>query len=189
MGGDLVPSARAPGAARTVKAVDATVELDRVSQTLGTLLLILGAIGCAPPPVVATTPPAPARTGKLAVLPAESDAFPIAARYTTERLRRARVRGLDEPQLSKVSLEVVQLSIECVEPTAGCYEAVGKELGANGLLFAEIAPGPKPDQVQVLVTLFDVDAKQRKRAAAKVFASEEDVAFGVAEVVAEVTKP
>jgi hypothetical protein len=160
-----------------------------VKPTLGTLLFTCGAIGCAPPPAVAPTTPAPPANGKLAVLPAESATFPIAARYTTDRLRRARVRGLDEAELSKVSLEVVQLSIECVEPTAGCYEAVGKELGANGLLFAEIVAGPKPDQVQVQVTLFDVDAKQRRRAAIKVFATEEDVAFGVADVVAEVTKP
>jgi hypothetical protein len=125
-----------------------------------------------------------------AVLPAESDAFPIAARAATERLRRARVRGMDEPQVSKVSLEVVQLSIECVERTPGCYERVGKSLvpPANELLFAEIDEGPKPESVKVTVTLFDVDSKQRKKAAIKVFASEEDVVWGVADVVAEATK-
>jgi len=124
-----------------------------------------------------------------AVLPAESDAFPIAARSTTERLRRARVKGLEEPQISKVSLEVVQLSIECVERTPACYEAVGKSLAANELLFAEIDEGPKKQSIKVTVTLFDVDAKQRKKAAIKVFASEEDVVWGVADVVAEATKP
>jgi hypothetical protein len=133
----------------------------------------------------------PATPGKRvwAVLPAESDTFPIAARSTTERLRRARVRGLDEPQISKVSLEVVQLSIECVERTPACYQAVGKSLSANELLFAEIDDGPKKQSIKVTVTLFDVDTKQRKKAAIKVFATEEDVVWGVADVVAEATKP
>lgn len=161
--------------------------------TVGRLCLLItvmgGLVGCPPP---ATTPATPTPTGGKriwAVLPAESDAFPIAARSTTERLRRARVRGLDEPQVSKVSLEVVQLSIECVERTPTCYEAVGRSLAANELLFAEIDQGPKKDSIKVTVTLFDVDAKQRKKAAIKVFPSEEDVVWGVADVVAEATKP
>ena len=155
--------------------------------TFGRLLLI-ASMGCTPP---ASKPVTPGTPGKRiwAVLPAESDTFPIAARSTTERLRRARVRGLDEPQISKVSLEVVQLSIECVERTPACYEAVGKSLSANELLFAEIDEGPKKQSIRVTVTLFDVDTKQRKKAAIKVFASEEDVVWGVADVVAEATKP
>jgi len=152
-------------------------------------LLCIAAIGCVPAPASEPTTPASKSNLTFAVLPAESDRFPIAARYTTERLKRARVRGLEEPQVSKVSLEVVQLSIECVEPTPACYGAVGKELAANRLLFAEIVPGPRRDQIQVQVTLFDVDAKERRRSAVKVFASEEDVAFGVGAVVDEVTKP
>lgn len=148
------------------------------------------AMGCVPPQ------PAPAKVigatpgGRiLAVLPAESDAFPIAARAATERLRRARVKGLDEPAVSKVSLEVAQLAIECVESTAVCYSAVGQSLAANQILFAEIAAGPKRAQIKVTVTLFDVDSRQRRKAATKVFASEEDVVWGVADVVAEATRP
>jgi hypothetical protein len=132
--------------------------------------------------------PTPAKRS-FVVVPAESDAFPLAAAATTERLRRARLRGFNEPDVSKVSLEVVQLSIECVEPTVTCYERVGKELAASQLLFAEIDPGPKRDSVKVTVTLFDVEAKVRTRAVAKVFATEDDVSFGVADVVAEATKP
>lgn len=148
-------------------------------------------MGC--PPASSTKPVGPTASGKKtwAVLPAESDSFPIAARAATERLRRARVRGMEEPAVSKVSLEVVQLSIECVERTPDCYTAVGKSLvpPANELLFAEIDEGPKKQSIKVTVTLFDVDAKQRKKAAIKVFATEEDVVWGVADVVAEATKP
>jgi hypothetical protein len=123
------------------------------------------------------------------VLPAESDRFPEAARVTTDRLQRARLRGFEEPQLSKVSLEVVQLAIECVEPSLDCWAAVGKELSAQQLLFAVIAPGPRPESVKVTVTLFDVDEKKQRRAVEKVFATEQDVPYSIADVVAEATKP
>jgi hypothetical protein len=154
-------------------------------------MAMLGSIAgsaCVPKPAV--TPKPVYTPGKLvfAVLPTESPAFPIAARAATERLRRARVKGLDQPQMSKVSLDVVQLQIECVEQSNPCYEKVGKELGANQLLFAEIAAGPRPDSIKVTVTLFDVDARTRRKAATKVFASEEDVVWGVADVVEEATK-
>jgi hypothetical protein len=75
-----------------------------------------------------------------------------------------------------------------VEPNASCYEAVGKELAANQLLFAEIVNGPRKDSIRVTITLFDVDLKKRRKAASKVFASEEDVVWGVADVIAEATK-
>lgn len=155
--------------------------------TFGQLLLVI-MMGCTPAPAPAKPVYVPG-SKVWAVLPAESDAFPIAARAASERLRRARVKGMDEPQVSKVSLEVVQLSIECVERTPACYEAVGRSLGSNQLLFAEIDEGPKKQSIKVTVTLFDVDAKKRKKAAIKVFASEEDVVWGVADVVAEATKP
>lgn len=149
----------------------------------------IGMAGCPKP--MAAEPEKPAyESGKLVftVLPAEAPAYPIAARAATERLRRARVKGYDQPEMSKVSLGVVQLQIECVDASAACYERVGKELGANQLLFAEIDKGPRPETIKVTVTLFDVDSAQRKRAASKVFASEEDVVWGVADVVAEATK-
>jgi len=158
--------------------------------TFGRLLLIMTLMGCPAAPSTTTTTPTGGGKRTWAVLPAESDAYPIAARAATERLRRARLRGLDEPQVSKVSLEVVQLSIECVERTPACYERVGKSLipPANELLFAEIDEGPKKESVKVTITVFDVDTAQRKKAAIKVFASEEDVVWGVADVVAEATK-
>ncbi|CAN5911596.1 hypothetical protein BH11MYX3_BH11MYX3_45820 [soil metagenome] len=145
-------------------------------------------MGCGPASTKPTTAPPSSGKRVWAVLPAESDAYPIAARAATERMRRARVRGLEEPQFSKVSLEVVQLSIECTDRSADCYEAVGRSLAANELLFTEIDEGPKKNSIKVTVTLFDVDAKKRKKAAIKVFASEEDVVWGVADVIAEATK-
>lgn len=173
---------------RTMLHLGSTVRLHR--GTFGSLLLVavVAFVSCVPaskPPPLAPTPAKRA----FVVVPAESDAFPLAAAATTERLRRARLRGFNEPDISKVSLEVVQLSIECVEATVACYERVGKELSASQLLFAEIGAGPKRDSVKITITLFDVETKTRTRAVAKVFASEDDVPFGVADVVAEATKP
>src|SRR4051794_11223199 len=120
--------------------------------------MLIGVMGCTPASAPAPATPYTPGAKIWAVLPAESDSFPIAARAATERLRRARLRGFLEPQVSKVSLEVVQLSIECVERTPSCYEAVGKSLAANELLFAEIDEGPKKQSIKVTVTLFDVDS-------------------------------
>jgi hypothetical protein len=139
-------------------------------------------------PATVRVQPAP-RTpeAKLVVLPAESFAFPRAARATTESLIRAQVGG-GASLLSKVSLEVVQLSIECVDPSTECYEAVGRSLTASRLLFAQIA-AVKRKQLKVTVTLYTVGAKAPKTKAERVFASEDDATAGVAQLVAEATRP
>lgn len=123
----------------------------------------------------------------FAVLPAESDMFPRAAEAMTTQLLEARLKGYEPPALSKVSLEVVQLSIECVDTTPSCYTAVGKELAASKMLFASIEPG-KGRQVRISVTLFDVDAQKRKRTTTKVFKNEDAALAGLAKVIAEATK-
>lgn len=121
----------------------------------------------------------------LAVLPAESDAFPRAARALTDSLKHAEVEGVDKKQVSKVSLEVVQLSIECVEQSPKCYKQVAKSLAADLLLFAQIAKERR--NVQVTVTLYEVDSR-RPRKASKVFASEQEATAGIQELVAEATR-
>jgi hypothetical protein len=152
--------------------------------------MLVGAIGCGHHSQIAS-PPSPTIRPTIrptfAVMVVESDVFPGAARVTTEKLQHARLAG--EPRLSKVSLEVVQLSIECVEPTPACYAAVGKELAVNQLLFAEIGRGPKAKQVQVKVTWFDVDARRSKRSVVKVFSNEATLESSIDGLVAEATHP
>lgn len=131
----------------------------------------------------------PSSTRRLVVMPADAAVYPDAARTATEVLRRQRVKGLDAPELSSVSIEVAQLSLECVEQTESCYVAVGKSLAANGLLFAQFDPGPQPDQVRVSVTLFDVDAAGLTKRARKLFDTEQDAVYGLREVVEEATRP
>jgi len=151
--------------------------------------VILSACSHAPAPSrpVAVAPPAPPPPPKLVVLLAESDNFPKLAEVTTESLMRAQVAGLGEARESKVSLEVVQLSIECIDPTLACYEAVGRSLAADGLLFAQITV-MKRRQLKVAITLFDVAGKTLKTKAEKVFASEEAAAAGLADLVVEATR-
>jgi hypothetical protein len=81
----------------------------------------------------------------------------------------------------------VQLSIECVDPTRVCYEAIGRSMSANRLLFARI-DGANRRQLKITVTLFDVDARAATRSQARVFASEDDAAAGAAALVAEVAR-
>jgi hypothetical protein len=144
---------------------------------------VIFGLGCASAPKAKAPPPAVI----LTVLPAESDAFPSTAAAITESLSKATVAGIDRRELSKVSLEVVQLSIECVEATPDCYVAVGKSLAANRLLFAQLSSDAKKKQVTVTVTLFDVDARSPKTAE-KTFSNEKEATAGVADLVAEATR-
>jgi len=139
----------------------------------------------AAPPV----PPAPpSHKVQLAVIPADSDVFPRAARAVSASLATAKVSGIDQTRVTKVSLEVVQLSIECVDPTAACYGAIGRSMSANRLLFARIDGGAHKRQLKITVTLFDVDANAATQTAAKLFATEDEAAAGAAALVAEVTR-
>ena len=137
---------------------------------------------------VQTSPVAPSRPKvQLAVIPAESDAFPRAAQALSSSLAGVRLRGVDETHVSKVSLEVVQLSIECVDASDACYQAIGRSMAANRLLFARIETEPRR-QPKVTVTLYDVDARTARRTAERVFASEDDAVAAAADLVAEATR-
>src|SRR5262245_54386968 len=101
------------------------------------LLAVLGCVNATNMPTVVTPDrPTPPKGTRLAVLPVESDGFPEVAEWVTNLLADVRVSGVDEYFKTRVALEVVQLSIECVDPTAQCYTQVGKSLQANRLLMA-----------------------------------------------------
>ena len=121
----------------------------------------------------------------LAVLPAESAKFPTAAEAITASLSDATVAGVDDKQVASVSLEVAQLSIECVERTVTCYTKVGKSLAANRLLFAEIAAEKR--KLRVTVTLFDVDARKSTGSARRVFANEKEASAMIGALGSEAT--
>src|SRR6516164_6087530 len=103
--------------------------------------LALGA-GCAsrsPPPARTTQKaPPPARRGWL---PAEPLAGSALAQAVNERLAEVTIPGASTGVKAAVSMEVAQLAIECTEPTPTCYTAVGRSLGADEMLWAELDTG------------------------------------------------
>jgi hypothetical protein len=149
----------------------------------GFLLVVAAIAGCAHSKPVAT--PTPVAKIKLLTLPTESDAFPEIASAATTALGHAHVAGVDKESTTKVSIEVVQLSIECVDPSASCYEAAAKSLSANKLLFAQVdVDGKKP---KISVTLFD-RGNRAVKTVAHTFATEADAVAGVDGLVGEVTR-
>lgn len=99
------------------------------------------------------------------------------------------MRGFDPPTMGKVSLEIVQLSIECVDPTFDCYVAVARSLGAKTVLFGQIARGPREGELQFTVSLLDAAGKRWIKRASKLFPSEDDAAYDMHLVVDEATRP
>jgi hypothetical protein len=165
----------------------------------GWLFACILAIGCAPAPGSIYYPgrskgqsgTQPSRV-KLAVLPIDNRDFPAIALSLNNVLHDVKVRGVDDYFLSKATLEVVQLSIECVEQTATCYSAVGKQLGANRLLLgriAAVAAGKRKHDhpVRVSITLFDVDGGEAVNEVSRIFRSPEAASQGATDLVAEAT--
>lgn len=155
----------------------------------GWLLLAMLGVGCAHAPATATAPPPPpAPRIKLAVLPVDEDQFPVIAGSLNSALRNVKVKGIDDYFLSKVTLEVVQLSIECVQPTSECYTAVGKSLSANRLLLAHITSVGKrrrDKSVRITLTMFDVDKGEATNVVDHVYKTHELASQGAADLVAE----
>jgi hypothetical protein len=149
----------------------------------GLLLVVAVIVGCAhSKPVAMTTPVA---NVKLLTLPTESDAFPTIANAATAALGHAHVDGVNEQGTTKVSIEVVQLSIECVDPSASCYEVAAKSLSANKLLFAQIDIDDRKPKISV--TLFDRPSRAVKTVV-HTFATEADAVAGLNGLVAEATR-
>src|SRR4051812_2255984 len=144
-------------------------------------------VGCGAPPPEANAPASNSRA--FVAMKVESDAFPKSAELATSLLGRARLRDFDPPTMTKVSLETVQLSIECNDPTIDCYVAVGRAVSAHTLLFGVIEPGPSPGSLKFTANLLDVDGKKFIHRASKVFPSEDDAAYDMKLVVNEATKP
>lgn len=152
-------------------------------------LLFAYAAGCAT--TSSTTKPtttakaAPARS-KLAVLPVESDSFPKAARALNLALDQAAFGGQKLDILRpKASLEVIQLSIECVEPTTSCYAAVGRSLGVEHVVLSQLQGGAKrrDKQVKIALTLFDIKRSEPVEVASETFADENAAERGIAMLV------
>src|SRR5262249_28420489 len=104
-------------------------------------LLLLSFGACAsktPPPAHAVKPPPPPE--KVAWMPLDPLDAPSVAQAVNDKMSHVQIAGTKEHVKAAVSMEVAQLAIECIQPTAVCYRAVGHSLGADRLMWAEIDP-------------------------------------------------
>ncbi len=124
---------------------------------------------------------------KLAVLPVESDAFPRLAKSINGVFHDIQVPGVEDYFLSKVTLEVAQLAIECVDLTNDCWVAVGKSLSSDRMLLAQIVHGAskkkKDKSLQLTVTYFDVGSGQPLHVTNKTFKTEDEALSGMKELI------
>lgn len=154
--------------------------------------LALLAVGCATPPPKRVVPPPeepappPPPPVRMAILPVENDAYPKVADALNEVFKTVEVKTAEEYLRPKVTLDVVQLQIECLEATEACYGAVGKSLSVNLLLIGQLArPEKKQKGVRVTVTLFNVDTGATLNAIDRVFRKQDEAIKAMGQVVAE----
>jgi hypothetical protein len=125
---------------------------------------------------------------RLAVLPPDPFLFPDVALALGDRLARAQVGGSGPAVSAQVSMEVAQLSLECVSPTDVCYTQVGRFLQADQLLWGQVSRSVElPDGVKVTVVLLDVDRGLSLAHAERTFAEREAAIRGLGELVDRAT--
>ena len=153
---------------------------------------LLGALlGCAtkaPPRVAAPTRALPSSgVARLAVLPSDSLLFSDIAVALDEQLARARVSGVGPTVRAKISMEVAQLSLECVSATDECYTQVGKFLQVDRLLWGHIARDAQTTGVKVTIVLLDVERGAQLARAEESFAKNDVAIGGLRRLVDQVT--
>jgi len=145
------------------------------------LVCLLGACASqpAPPPRRAAQTPA-ADPVRLVWLPVESLVAPAIAATANDALARVRPRDATQSARAPVSMEVAQLTIECIQPTPACHAAVGRSLGADRLLWVEVrAPAGAP-AVAVALEVFDVGRGASLQHAERTFKDATDAGAGIA---------
>jgi hypothetical protein len=148
----------------------------------GALLLGLGCASQPAPPAAHAQKPAP--PARLAWLPADPLAGPELAQAVNDRLGQITLPGTSAGVKAAVSMEVAQLAIECTEPTPTCYTAVGRSLGADEMLWAELSPDSgHQTAVRVALLLFDVRGGAAPRRVERTFAGVDAARAGVAALV------
>ena len=121
--------------------------------------LALG-LGCATTThQAARSPPAPVSPTprvRLAWLPFDASASAGLTTAVNARLEKVKIAGVTDSFQVPVSMEMAQLAIECIEKTARCYSAVGRSVGADRLLWADLDRRAHGN-LTLRVALFDVD--------------------------------
>jgi hypothetical protein len=154
--------------------------------------LLLGALqACATKPAPRAAAPrrssVPGAPVKLAVLPSDPLLFADVATALDRQLAQARPSGVGPMVRAKVSMEVAQLTLECVSPTDECYAQVGRFLQVDRLLWGSIARGPQAAGVRVTVVLLDVARGAPIARAEATFPASEDAIGGLQKLVDQAT--
>jgi hypothetical protein len=150
------------------------------------LAYLMGGCGAPATPPAKTAASDAATPIRLAWLPVEALAAPEVAGAANSALARLRPAGVTASAKAPVSMEVAQLTIECIQPTAACYSAVGRSIDADRLLWLEIARStPDGKAVRVAVAFYDVQAGAFLRRAERTFASTAEARTGIQPFVAE----
>jgi hypothetical protein len=163
-----------------------------VRRKLILLGLLVGALqGCATsaPPRAIVPPQSSAMRApvKLAVLPSDSLLFADIASALDRQLASARLAGIASTVRANVSMEVAQLSLECVSPTDACYAQVGRFLQVDRLLWGSIARDPSSTGVRVTVVLLDVRRGAAVARAEETFAQNDAAIGGLRKLVDRAT--
>jgi len=121
---------------------------------------------------------------RLAWLPLEPLVAADVAKTVNDRLGHLAVPGATRSYRAPVSMEVAQLALECIEATAHCYTEVGRSVGADRLLWAELGPAPlSADGLRVAVMLFDVRSSAVLKRVERTYDGLDAVRAGVATLV------
>jgi hypothetical protein len=124
---------------------------------------------------------------KLAVLPSDSLLFADIASALDRQLALAGLRGVASMVRAKVSMEVAQLTLECVSPTDECYAEVGRYLQVDRLLWGSITRDPRSTGVRVTVVLLDVRRGAAVARAEETFAQNDAAIGGLRKLVDRAT--
>jgi hypothetical protein len=148
----------------------------------GALLLALGCASRSPPAVRTAGNLAP--PVRLTWLPAESTAGRELAKALNQNLGQVSLPGAAASVKSAVSMEVAQLTIECTEPTPTCYTAVGRSLGADEMVWAELGTGGgSARDIRVALLVYDVRAGAAPKRVEQKFDTIEAARVGVSALV------
>jgi hypothetical protein len=122
-------------------------------------------------------------------MPLDSFDVPVVAQAINERMSRVKPAWAAETVKAAVSMEVAQLALECIQPTADCYGAVAKSLKADRLVWAEVeAVSASEEKIRITVVTFDARAGTASRRAGT-FDSVPAARAGVGELVNRATDP
>jgi hypothetical protein len=161
-------------------------------QTILWLGLLVGALpACAtkPPPRASAPrrPTAIAAPVKLAVLPSDPLFYADVASALDEQLAQSHPSGVRPLVRGRVSMEVAQLTLECVSATDACYAQVGRYLQVDRLLWGSVTRDAKSTGVRVTVVLLDVGRGAPVARAEEIFPRSDAAIGGLRKLVDQAT--